>query len=234
MQDTDRCFRMKADFEKDRCIWGKTTWDESAAPHWSAINAMAGTMRASVTVAREDDKNLTTPYQGPTVPLHPSLHRRHLWIHQVVISQQPQHHCTALMQEPQYCCKPQGHPCARSIILTYLKKSESSSTVGVKGHITYELKNYLMLDPICTKTMLIKTFGSENCSSQLCEVVELEVSLRVGGSLNMSFLSVPLICEPISGQSISYAVSTHEELASLEFSDYTQGDSSFKYTSWLV
>ena len=97
-----------------------------------------------------------------------------------------------------------------------------------RSYITYELKNYLMLDPICAKTMLIKTFGSENCSSQLCEVVELEVSLRVGGSLNMSFLSVPLICEPISGQSISYAVSTHEELASLEFSDYTQGDSSFK------
>ena len=44
----------------------------------------------------------------------------------------------------------------------------------------------------------------------------------------MSFLSVPLICEPISGQSISYAVSTHKELASLEFSDYTQGDSSLK------
>ena len=44
----------------------------------------------------------------------------------------------------------------------------------------------------------------------------------------MSFLSVPLICEAISDQSISYAVSTHEDLASLEFSDYTQGDISFK------
>ena len=85
-----------------------------------------------------------------------------------------------------------------------------------------------MLDPVCTETMLIKTFGSENCSRQLCEVVELEVSLQVGGNLKMSFLSVPLICEPISGQSISYAVSIHEELAFLEFSDYTQGDSSFK------
>ena len=44
----------------------------------------------------------------------------------------------------------------------------------------------------------------------------------------MSFLTVPLICEPISGQSTSYAVSTYKELASLEFSDYSQGDSSLK------
>ena len=44
----------------------------------------------------------------------------------------------------------------------------------------------------------------------------------------MSFLSVPLICEPISGQSISYGVSTYKELASLEFSDYSQGNSSLE------
>ena len=97
-----------------------------------------------------------------------------------------------------------------------------------RSYITDELKNYLTLDPICTETMLIKTFGSENCSTQLCEVVELEVSPQIGGSLKMSFLSVPLICEPISGQSIPYAVSTYKELASLEFSDYSQGDSSLK------
>ena len=97
-----------------------------------------------------------------------------------------------------------------------------------RSYITDELENYLTLDPICTETMLIKTFGSENCSTQLCEVVELEVSPQIGGSLKMSFLSVPLICEPISGQSIPYAVSTYKELASLEFSDYSQGDSSLK------
>ena len=97
-----------------------------------------------------------------------------------------------------------------------------------RSYVTDELKNYLMLDPVCTETMLIKTFGSENCSIQLCEMVELEVSLQIGENLKMSFLSVPLICEPISGQSISYAVSTYKELASLEFSDYSQGDSSLK------
>ena len=71
-----------------------------------------------------------------------------------------------------------------------------------------------MLNPVYTETMLIKTVGSENCSTQLCEVVELP---QIGENLKMSFLSVLLICEPISGQSISYAVSAYKELASLEF-----------------
>ena len=39
----------------------------------------------------------------------------------------------------------------------------------------------------------------------------------------MSFLSVPLICEPILGQFISYAIDTYKGLASLKFSDYSQG-----------
>ena len=97
-----------------------------------------------------------------------------------------------------------------------------------RSYITDELKSYLMLDPVCTETMLIKTFGSEDCSTQQCEQVELEISLQLGDRLKMSFLSVPLICEPISGQSISYAVSFYKELAPLEFSDYAQGDGSLQ------
>ena len=97
-----------------------------------------------------------------------------------------------------------------------------------RSYITDEFKSYVMLDPVCSETMLIKTFVSEDCSTQLCEQVELEILLQLGDSLKMSFLSVPLICEPISGRSISYTVSTYKELASLEFSDYAQGDSSLQ------
>ena len=46
--------------------------------------------------------------------------------------------------------------------------------------------------------------------------------------MKMTFLSVPLICEPISGQSTAYAVNNYKDLASLEFSDYSQGDSDLK------
>jgi len=93
-----------------------------------------------------------------------------------------------------------------------------------RSYITDELKNYLMLDPVCTETMLIKTFGAENCSRQVCDVVELEVALQTEGSMRMSFLSVPSICEPISGQAVTYAIGSYKELESLKFSDYSQGD----------
>ena len=93
-----------------------------------------------------------------------------------------------------------------------------------RSYITDELKNYLMLDPVCTETMLIKTFGAENCSRQVRDVVELEVALQTEGSMRMSFLSVPSICEPISGQAVTYAIGSYKELESLKFSDYSQGD----------
>ena len=70
-----------------------------------------------------------------------------------------------------------------------------------RSYITDEFRNQLMLDSICTDTMLIKTFGSENCSSQVCDV-ELVVLLQIRESMKMSLLSVPLISESISGQSI--------------------------------
>ena len=47
-----------------------------------------------------------------------------------------------------------------------------------------------MLDPVCTETMLIKTFGSENCSTQLCEAVELEVSQQPKASLEFLALLI--------------------------------------------
>ena len=72
--------------------------------------------------------------------------------------------------------------------------------------------------------MLIKTFGAENQNKQACEVVELGVHLRNGRGLNMSFLSVPLICEPISSQPIAFATDTYKWLASLELADYSHGD----------
>ena len=93
-----------------------------------------------------------------------------------------------------------------------------------RSYITNELKNYLMLDPVCTETLLIKTFGAENRGRQVCDVVDLEVALQAGGSMRMSFLAVPSICEPISGQAFTYAIDTYKELESLKFSDYSQGD----------
>ena len=40
----------------------------------------------------------------------------------------------------------------------------------------------------------------------------------------MSFLSVPLICEPLSNQPIALAANSWDRLAALQLTDYSQGD----------
>ena len=72
--------------------------------------------------------------------------------------------------------------------------------------------------------MLIKTFGSENHTRQTCDVVKLGINLRDGSNMQMSFLSVPLICEPLSNQPIALAASSWNRLAPLQLADYSQGD----------
>ena len=67
--------------------------------------------------------------------------------------------------------------------------------------------------------MIIKTFGSERGNRQSCDVVSLGLSLRAGGSINLLFLAVPLICEPLCGQPISHAREHYEYLTKLDLAD---------------
>ena len=75
-----------------------------------------------------------------------------------------------------------------------------------RSYVTDKIKQLLSLDRQCVKTMLIKTFGSDKGSKQLCDVVLLGLNLRNGGTIRLPFLSVPLICEPPSDQPITHAM----------------------------
>ena len=48
--------------------------------------------------------------------------------------------------------------------------------------------------------------------------------MRDGSNVQMSFLSVPLICEPLSNQPIALAANSWDRLAPLQLADYSQGD----------
>ena len=61
--------------------------------------------------------------------------------------------------------------------------------------------------------MIIKT-------QQECEVVEVGMNLKNG----QSFLSVPLICEPISNQPVTFVCNNCSRFASLELADPCRGD----------
>ena len=92
-----------------------------------------------------------------------------------------------------------------------------------RSYVSQRVKQSLALDPLYSETMLIKTFGSEKGNKQLCDVVSLGLNLRAGGNMNLLFLAVPLICEPLCGQSISRAVEHYDYLADLDIADYSCG-----------
>ena len=72
--------------------------------------------------------------------------------------------------------------------------------------------------------MLIKTFGSDKENKQECSVVSLGLLLKDGRHLEMSFLTVPLICEPLTTQPITCAKEGYQHLSELDLADFSYGD----------
>ena len=73
-----------------------------------------------------------------------------------------------------------------------------------RSYVTDRLVDLLSLDCHHTETMIIKTFKSSSGSKQACKVVHVGLKLKDGGMLELSLLSVPLICESFSCQPITY------------------------------
>jgi len=94
---------------------------------------------------------------------------------------------------------------------------ESSSQ---RSCITKEIVSALSLAPRCFETTIIRTFGSQSEARQVCDVVSLGVVLKDGRSIQLSFLTVLFICEPLSSQPTAYASEHYPHLAGLELADY--------------
>ncbi|XP_065917691.1 uncharacterized protein [Dysidea avara] len=89
-----------------------------------------------------------------------------------------------------------------------------------RSYVTKQVANSLSLTPKCSETMLIRTFGSQLEAKQVCDVVSLGMVLKDGRSMQFSFLTVPLICEPLTSQPTMYASESYPHLAGLELADY--------------
>ena len=88
-----------------------------------------------------------------------------------------------------------------------------------RSYITKALAEILSLNPRHTETMVIRTFGSQSETKQVCKLVSLGVVSRDGRSLQLSFLTVPFICEPLTSQPIMYAKENYRHLADLDLAD---------------
>ena len=77
--------------------------------------------------------------------------------------------------------------------------------VSPRSYITNRLKDELSLPAECQETMLIKIFGSQDEKVQTWDAVYFGVELPDGTDMKLSAYSVPLICEPFTGQSVALA-----------------------------
>ena len=94
-----------------------------------------------------------------------------------------------------------------------------------RSYITNQVKDALALTPAGEQRMSILTFGSNRRNTQTCQMVKVSMRTREGPDKEMELFSVPLICEPLVTQPISFCKDKYDHLAQLELADYSDGAS---------
>eukprot|EP00731_Ephydatia_muelleri_P022433 Em0015g16a len=69
---------------------------------------------------------------------------------------------------------------------------------------------------------------------QTCDVVKVTMKLKDGKETTVVLLEVPMICEPLTGQYVTYAAEQNSYLSGLELADPTQPDDHILETSRLL
>ena len=71
-----------------------------------------------------------------------------------------------------------------------------------RSYISSKLCNQLGLKENSKETLLVKTFAADERKVQVCSLVDFSVMTRGGLDMCLSLLSIPTICEPLTGQPI--------------------------------
>lgn len=87
-------------------------------------------------------------------------------------------------------------------------------------YLTDNLKNILQLPVLERKQVSIKTFGSTDERVEFVEVASLGIELKGGPNLSLSAFTVPLICQPLRGQSVEQVVNDNVCFSGLTLADY--------------
>ena len=88
-----------------------------------------------------------------------------------------------------------------------------------KSYVTSSLRKKLNLQPIGSKTVMIKTFGNEQLSMKKCDVVQLSIECADNLKVYIKAYEIDFICNPLSNQSIDVAVRNYPHLQDLELAD---------------
>ena len=88
-----------------------------------------------------------------------------------------------------------------------------------RTYITCRLRDELELLTTGTESLRIKTFGTTESNDTSCDVVQLGLNTKEGGTLKVTALVVPFICNPLASQPITHSGECYDHLLGLELAD---------------
>ena len=88
-----------------------------------------------------------------------------------------------------------------------------------RTYITSRLRDELNLPTVKRKLLQIKTFGSTKSDDTSCDVVQVGIETRDDGTLSITALVVPFICNPLTTQPIDHSGERYDHLWGLELAD---------------
>ena len=88
-----------------------------------------------------------------------------------------------------------------------------------RSYISSRLRELLSLTTEKTEVMKISTFGKDNGTMERCDVVRVNMKMKYGPDMEFCLLTVPRICEPLTGQPITFAVQHFKHLSTLDLAD---------------
>ena len=88
-----------------------------------------------------------------------------------------------------------------------------------RSYVTTRVCEALSLRKVRSESMIIKMFGSDKGHLRACDIVQLKISTKNGGSLTVSTIVVPHICDPVQTQLITPCKEVYQHLSNLELAD---------------
>ena len=92
-----------------------------------------------------------------------------------------------------------------------------------RSYITERLAKELMLVPEGRQTLTIMTFGSNEERRRTCDSVRLSLTLKNGRVMDFVLFTVPMICEALSCQPVSFCQETFDHLIGIDLADPSDG-----------
>lgn len=82
--------------------------------------------------------------------------------------------------------------------------------------------------------MTIMTFGSNEETPRTCELVRLGLTLKDGRTIELPLFTVPLICEALSRQPVSFCQERFHHLIGIDLADPSDGHSCLEVDVLIV